>query len=437
MRLSDLLAALRRFWALALAIFLVVVLAGIGGAFLPQKQYRTSATLVVTPKDVNFATISAINFLLPSVVEQVKTPGFGRRVDARVAPWVAATSPSLDASFEPGTAILHVTAQSHSPVAAAAAANAAAREAIRRPLSRTMKMQLLAPAVTPSSPASPRKVPILAGSVVLGAILALLSVAGVNAARRRVQSSEEIQETFGVDVLAELPAQRRLPQHAATLFSDTRYTSMDEAFQRLRTNVEFAAEGTLVVAVTSSAPGEGKSTVAAGLAWAFATVGREVVAVDADLRRPTLHRWFGGTLHGGFADLDDAGGSVDEFTQETQLPNLKLLSAGRLDLHSAQVVHRVLPRILDELEGRVVVIDTPPVLGVSDASVIADLAGNVVLVVDARRRDPSELRRVLRELARAETRVLGAIVNRAHVRHHRYTQAYAAAPPAAPRRVRS
>jgi capsular exopolysaccharide synthesis family protein len=430
MRLSDVVAALRRFWILALATFLVVFLIGALAAFVPTPKYRASATLIVTPKVISFATISAVNFLLPSVVEQVKTREFHQRVDRRLAPWVRATKPSLDASFEPGTAIMHVSALSHSPVAAAAAANAAARETVAHPISRAATMALLAPAPVPRS----RKVPIMAGATLLGLILALFAVAGANAARRRVQSTEEIQDQFGVEVLTEIPARRRLPSATATVFTDESYADVDEAFQRLRTNLEFAAEGDLVVAVTSSAPGEGKSTVTASLAWTLANVGHEVVAVDADLRRPTLHRYFGGSLEGGLADLDDPSADVEMLLQSTDVPNLSLLSAGRLDAHPTQIVHRLLPRVLTEIDGRVVVIDTPPVLGVSEAALVAGLAGNALLVIDSRRRDPAELARVLRDLRRSETRVLGAAVNRARTRHQRYSQAYVTPSPARIRR---
>lgn len=425
MRMSDLVSALRRFWLLSLAVFAVVLAAGVAAAILPQPKYRASATLIVTPKDVNFATISAINFLLPSVVEQAKTPEFQRRVERRVAPWVRALHPTLDAAFEPGTAIVRIGAVSTSSVAAAAAANAAARETIAHPLSPAAKMALLAPAPVPTSPASPRKVPILAGATLLGLIAALFSALGATAVRRRVRSSDEIQDQFGVEVLSEIPALRRLPAETSEIFTNDRWGEVDEAFQRLRTNVEFAAEGDLVVAVTSSAPGEGKSTVAAALAWALANVGHDVVAVDADLRRPTLHRYFGARLEGGIADLADSGAGVDELLQSTDLPNLSILSAGRLDRHPTQIVHGAMPRILMELDGRVLVIDTPPLLGVSEAAMVANLAGNTLLVIDARRRDPAELTRVLRDLSRGGTRVLGAAVNRARLRHRRYTQAYA------------
>jgi succinoglycan biosynthesis transport protein ExoP len=423
--MNDLVASLRRFWLLALLVFLLVVAAGAAAAFLPKPRYKASATLIVTPKDVNFATISAINFLLPSVVEQVKTEQFYQRVQERVGPAVRATKPKIDATFEPGTAIMRISAESHSPVAAAAAANAAARETVANPLSASAKMALLAPAPVPTSPASPRRVPILAGSTLLGLIVALFAVAGANATRRRVRTSDEIQDQFGVEVLSEIPAQRRLPAETSELFTAERWAEVDEAFQRLRTNVEFAADGDLVVAVTSSVPGEGKSTIAAALAWALANVGHDVVAVDADLRRPTLHRYFGARLEGGVADLAESEGSVEELLQSTDLPNLSVLSAGRVDRHPTQIVHATMPRVLMELDGRVLVIDTPPLLGVSEAAMVANLAGNTLLVIDARRRDPAELTRVLRDLQRGGTRILGAAVNRARLRHRRYTQAYA------------
>jgi capsular exopolysaccharide synthesis family protein len=343
-----------------------------------------------------------------------------------VAPWVAALRPKLDASFEPGTAIVRITAESTEPGAAAAAANAAAREAIARPVSSHMKLGFLAPSEIPRSPASPQRVPILLGSVVIGAILALFAAIAAGALRRRVQSSDEIQARFGLDVLSELPARRKLPSSVSSLFDGDRYSDVDEAFQRLRTTLEFAADGDLVIAVTSSAPGEGKSTIAAGLAWTLALVGHDVVAVDADLRRPTLHRQFNVRLEHGLADLDDRSmATAQALAQSTELSNLSVISAGRPDRHPTRVLHAILPRLLTELDGKVVVIDTPPLLGVSEAVMIANLAGNAILVVDARRRNPAELEQVMRDLTRGGARLLGAVVNRARLRHRGYAAAYA------------
>src|SRR4051812_44449677 len=184
MKMTDVLGALRRFWLLALAVFAVALAAGAAAAFLPKSKYDASATLIVTPKQIDFATISAVNFLMPSVVEQVKTAEFRQRVDRRLAPWVRALAPSLDASFEPGTAIVRVDAMSTSPLAAAAAANAAAHETVSHPISKAAEMELLAPAPVPRSPASPRRVPILAGATALGVMGAVFAALAAGALRR-------------------------------------------------------------------------------------------------------------------------------------------------------------------------------------------------------------------------------------------------------------
>jgi len=423
--LRDLGQALRRFWLLSLAVFAAILGLGAAAAFLPTPRYKAETTLIVQPKDVSFATIDTVAFLLPTVVAQVRTDAFALLVQHALPPSARGDKATVDASFDAGTAIMHVGAESTSPLTAALAANAAARLAIARPVSTQMKLSLLAPASIPRSPASPQRVPILLGSAVLGAIAAVFAAIGASIMRRRVQSSDEIQDRFGLEVLAEIPTRRSLPPLATTMFRDDRFLDLDEAFQRLRTNVEFALDGDLAVAVTSSAPGEGKSTVTAGLAWALAAMGRDVVAVDADLRRPTLHEYFDARLDGGLADLErDIDASVEMLLQSTDLPQLSVLSAGRAEQHPARILHDVIPRVLAELEGRAVVIDTPPLLGVSEGASVATHAGNAILVIDARRRNPAELEHVLRELRRGGANVLGATVNRARARHAGYASMY-------------
>lgn len=426
MELKDLVQALRRFWLLAAAVLMLVVGAGAAAAFVPTPKYTATATLLIQPKGsaIDFSSIDAVNFLLPSIVTQVGTRGFQRRVLSRLPRFVADTRPSVSARLEPGTAIVRISGTSTQPEAAALLANSAAREESVRPVTPSrIDVSLLAPANVPTAPSSPRRVPILAGATVLGTILSLFVALGANGMRRRMQSLEQIEQRLGIEVLAEVPSRRRLPTSATEILESERYVDVAEAFQRLRTHVELSLADDLAIAVTSTAPGEGKSTVAAGLAWTLASIGHEVVAVDCDLRRPTLHRALGVRLEGGVGELAE-GAELPALLQETEQPTLSVLSAGTVLRHPAQVLHSVLPGVLEDLDERVVIIDTPPMLGVSEATFVASVTSAVLLVIDARRRDPTEIERVLTELRRGNARILGAVVNRARLRHASYAAAY-------------
>ena len=426
MELRDLVQALRRFWLLALGVVALCVAAGAAAAFLPAEKYRAKATLIAEPRGqaVDFSSVEAVNFLLPSLVEEVRTDSFRSATLGRLPIGAPTNDVTLDAQIQSGTAIFRISAESGSPLTAALAANAAAQTAISRKISSRFMLSLLDVAQVPSSPASPQRVPILFGATALGLILALFSVLGANAVRRRLRSGDELRERFGLEVLAEVPAKRRFPATASALFEGQSHPDLVEAFQRLRTNLELSArENPFTIAVTSSAPGEGKSTVTANLAWALASLGHRVVAVDCDLRRPSLHRYLGGRLERGMSEIAK-GAKVGEMTQPTGLKLLRVVSAGTVDAHPAQILQSALPKLFKAAEGRVVVVDTPPMLGVSEAALVATMTDFVLLVVDARRRDPAELERVLHELSRGQATVVGAVVNRSKEAHTRYASSY-------------
>jgi capsular exopolysaccharide synthesis family protein len=425
LELGDLLQALRRFWALGVAVLALCIGAGAVAAFVPTPTYKATSTLLVEPRgpSIDFSSVEAVTFLLPSIVEQVGAPGFEQRVIAAADPTVSPSSVSITGESKSGTSIFKVHAESPNKYVATRLANGAARQLVQGKISDRLKLSLLAPATVPSSPASPMRVAIMAGATGLGLIAALFSVLAANAARRRLQSAEEIQRRFGLEVLGEIPASRRFPRTAAEVFLKEDHAELAEAFQRLRTNLELATEGDGTIAVISCAPGEGKSTVTANLAWALASLGRRVVAVDCDLRKPSLYRLLELASRPGMAEVA-AGADPKELAQRTQEPTLRGIPAGDVDRHPAQILHDGIPRLFDGLHDSTVLIDTPPLLGVAEGAFVATSAAAVLVVIDARHRNPDELERVLHELERGNAHVIGAVLNRARVSRPSYTSTY-------------
>jgi succinoglycan biosynthesis transport protein ExoP len=414
MEFKDLVRTLRRFRLLAALVFAAVLVLGLAAAFLPDERYRASATLLVEPsgEDVDFSDVEAVRFLLPALAERVDTSAFHATVQSQVGSAFVNDDVELSAELEQGTGLVRLTAEGLRPRAVTSYANAGARALIRQRVSRRIQISVLDPADVPSSPSSPRKVPILLGSGLLGLIMGLFAALAANSLRREIQDSEEVRDRFGLEVLAEIPQTRRFPSTAGELFNGQGDQRVVEAFQRLRTNLGIVSEReNLAITVTSCGPSEGKSTVTANLAWVLASLGPDVVAIDCDLRKPALHNYLGVDLQRGLGNFTN-GGDPRTLVQPTALGSLSVVSAGTTDRHPTEVLYNTLPRLLEAFEGKTVLVDTPPMLGVAESTLIATMTGAVLLVIDGRQTARTDLEQVLTDLRRANVRVLGAVVNR-------------------------
>lgn len=188
-----------------------------------------------------------------------------------------------------------------------------------------------------------------------------------------------------------------------------------EAFRTLRTNLQFLDfEGHLKsLGITSALPGEGKSTVAANLAVAIAQAGRSAVLVDADLRRPELHRIFGVANRVGLTNLlvDGAG---EEALQSTKVDGLRLLTSGPLppnpaELLSSPEMERVIALLGSSAD--VVIYDTPPATAVTDAAVLGAKIDGMLLVLRLGKAPRDAVMRAKKLLENANVRVLGVVAN--------------------------
>jgi non-specific protein-tyrosine kinase len=190
-----------------------------------------------------------------------------------------------------------------------------------------------------------------------------------------------------------------------------------EAFRTLRTNIRFCRPDLAQIAVllTSAQPGEGKTLVAANLAVAFAQEGRKTILVDGDLRRPSMHRFFGLPNRVGFTSLIlDETMALEAALQDTDVPGLQLLPSGPLPPNPLDLLSsRRASQLFAELKRRcsALVIDSPPVLSVTDALLLAQNADAALLVVAARRTRKDVILRALQTLKRSGVDIIGAVLN--------------------------
>jgi capsular exopolysaccharide synthesis family protein len=234
-----------------------------------------------------------------------------------------------------------------------------------------------------------------------------------------VKTMEDIEKYFGLPVLAVIP------KGTGVLMDLPHDTPDAEPYRILRTNIEFNRRqaNANVMTLVSGGPGEGKSTTLVNLAFTFAQSGMRTLVVDADLRRPRQHAIFGVSNGRGLTDCLSKGIPIEELIQNTKVENLYLIPSGKLPPGAIAMLNsRRFTDLLDNLKTQydMVLVDAPPILGVSDSSVIARAVDITAIVIQHRRFPRAMLMRVKNAVVNAGGNLLGAILNNVDIRLDQY-----------------
>jgi succinoglycan biosynthesis transport protein ExoP len=262
----------------------------------------------------------------------------------------------------------------------------------------------------------------------LSAIMAGLVVAfglafGIEYLDDTVKTPEDITRRMRVPLLGLVPAIRgdRVP-----VLSEVVPHDFGEAFRSLRTSLVFTSgsEHTRVIAVTSSQPLEGKTTTAANLALALALGGSRVLLIDADMRRPGLHKTLGMQNEIGLSHLLTGQARVRDVVQKTGEPNLLVITAGKTPPNPSELLssERMNSFIANLQSGPFdwVIIDTPPVLAVTDAVILAPRVSGLVFVIGSEMTRRVHAERALETVRSSRPRALTAVLNRVDFDRNKY-----------------
>ena len=262
----------------------------------------------------------------------------------------------------------------------------------------------------------------------LSAIMAGLVVAfglafGIEYLDDTVKTPEDITRRLKVPLLGLVPAIRgdRVP-----VLSEVVPHDFGEAFRSLRTSLVFTsgAEHTRVIAVTSSQPLEEKTTTAANLALALALGGSRVLLIDADMRRPGLHKTLGMQNGIGLSQLLVGQARVRDAVQKTSEPNLLVITAGKTPPNPSELLssERMNSFIANLQSGPFdwVIIDTPPVLAVTDAVILASKVSGMVFVIGSEMTRRAHAERALETIRASRPRALTAVLNRVDFDRNKY-----------------
>jgi capsular exopolysaccharide synthesis family protein len=435
MSARDFLRLLRKRWATVLLVCLAAVAVAAGLSVTATKSYTATASVFFSLPSgtsgtdlsqgsnftqgqmLSYAEIATKPIVLDQVIEDLGLDTTARRLAGDVT-----------ASASPDTVVIDLSATSRSPQVAADIANSAARNLIStaRDLSpRTggggpsVDAAVVATAQPPAYASSPNtRRNLLAG--LLGGLLA-----GVLAAYVRemldtsIRDSAALGAVSGLPVLASIPFDRNGERTPLVSTADTGERRA-EAYRQLRTNLQFTHvdRPAQLLVVTSAASGEGKSMTAANLALIFAEAGQRVLLVEADLRRPRVSDYVAADRSVGLSNVLAGQVAVSDVIQP--LAGLaSVLPSGAMPPNPSELLaSHSMVELLAELRGSFdrVILDTPPVLPVTDATVVSTQVDGVILVARHGKSRRGPVGHAVASLRSVDAPLLGAVLNAVPVR---------------------
>lgn len=413
---------------LYLVLFTVVgALLGFGYASLQPKAYAATSTGYVTAGtgsgvgDV-LSGDSAAQAKAEAYLPLVTSGPVAQKIsqNASVGLSAEAIPGHLTASVEPNSTLIRVSASAESPDDAVALANGALQATADyvsdlEGRESAVKVIPLDDAQKPGAPVSPDIKKYVLGGAVVGLVLAYLLAVLRRFADVRVRTTRDLEENTGAGTLGVLPKSEAMDQNLYLTNGADHQT--EEALRQLRTNLRFVSvdEPPRSILVSSPNPGEGKSTVAASLAHAFAQAGQPTILLDADLRRPTLAKIFGLEDAVGLSQVLSGQVGIGEAIQRIGGTQLYVLPAGRIPPNPSELLGSTkMQHLIRDLAAEyLVLVDVPPLLPVTDGSLLSTNVDGAILVTACGRTRKDQAEAAAQALSRVNGRLLGTVLNMA------------------------
>ena len=312
-------------------------------------------------------------------------------------------------------------------------------------------LRIAQPAQTPVAPVRPQVLLNTAIGLGAGLLLGILLAILFEQLDTRVRSAEQLFELLDWPILATV--QRVSTSKGEDVINPQGHSTNVEAYRILRTNIGFSSIDKPLhsIAVTSALPREGKSTTASNLAIFMAKAGKNTLLIDADLRRPSLHEKFGlladniglsnaiitfaqplfpmkSVVNHASSALSPTAFALDPFMHNVGIPNLRVMPSGPLPPNPPELLDsKASARLFTALENcgaEIIIFDTPPLLGLSDTSILASKVDGTLVVTDISSAKKANMIRVKAVLEQAKAKVIGCVVNKESGRQKEASYAY-------------
>ena len=430
MNLQDSIKLLRTRWVTVCVTALIAILGALAYTLTQTPLYQASTRLFVSTTAGQSATdlyqssrysqervLSYTQLIMGETLAQRTIDRLGLDMTS------AALKANVTARSKPDTVLIDVTVLDRSPVQARDIANAMSDEFVgmvreletpsqgARPDARVIVEQL---ASIPEQPVVPKKTRNLAMGLVLGGLLGLGLAFLRDLLDNTVKDRDTLEQITGAGVVGIVPFEKDRRTSPAITF-DRDNSPAAESFRKLRTNLQFLSVDNppQLIVITSSLPNEGKSTTAINIALALAEANHNVLLIDGDMRRPSLHRYLDliGTV--GFSTLLSGGAALEDVLQKTKFPRLTVLAGGATppnpsELLGSQVAKNTLAALRAQFD--YVIIDSSPLLAVTDGAILAAEADGALLLVRAEQTKREQVTHALGILGDVGAILLGTIL---------------------------
>ncbi|MEV7458193.1 polysaccharide biosynthesis tyrosine autokinase [Pseudarthrobacter oxydans] len=432
MDLRDYIRIFQRNWVWIASLTLTGLLVAGTGSVLTAPTYTAETQLFVAIQSSG----SVQELQQGNTFSQARVQSYVKTVDSPIVLQPAIDSLGLEmsaedlaqrvqASTDVNTVLINITASDSSPAMAGAIAQAVADSLIKavdqleRPKTggtSPVSISVTKPASAPSSSSAPNtRVNLIAGTL-LGLAVGIGLVLLRSALDNRIRSEADLRKVTDAPLLGGISYDADAGVHPL-LTQTPPQSPRAEAFRRLRTNLHFThvANQAKTVLVTSSLPGEGKSTTAANLAISLAETGQNVCLIDADLRRPMVGEYLGLEKGAGLTTALVGDLDVNDLFQQWGDGGLYVLTSGGIPPNPSELLGSdAMKQLIERLEQvfDAIIIDAPPLLPVTDAAVLSQHVGGVVLVVGSQILKLQDLQKALDALALVDSKLLGVVMNR-------------------------
>jgi capsular exopolysaccharide synthesis family protein len=297
------------------------------------------------------------------------------------------------------------------------------QETIDQAIPKSSTVQIIDPAEEGRDPVKPNKT----RNILIGLVFGL--IAGIGLAFFIEYLDTSVKTLDDVERALQAPVLGVIPQNVGSLLEEGPESPHAEAYRVLRSNMLFSKkDGKFnTLCVISAGAGEGKSTTLFNLAVTFAQNGQRVIVVDSDLRRPSIHKRFKVSNAIGLTNYLQRQNTLEEVIQTTSLPTLDFLPSGKLPSSSMGILNSVqMKALIHELKRRYdfVFFDSPPILGVSDASILASEVDMTLLVVQYRKYPQAMTLRAKQMVEKVGGNLIGVVLNNINMAHDSYYYYY-------------